>query len=270
MTLVVPTTEPASLVAVNDQCAAIEAWAETCESIPELQDFGNKLAAIDEYLNRTSTEGRSRVAAAMRRLEVRIGKLLGPPLGPQESGRLQGSGATEPLDRHRRDEFRRMAENEEVVEQVIAESTDRAPASRGKVMQIIRPKKANERDGAKKSRANVIARENEIREMARKGNTSLQMANALDVTRDSVVSIAKRIGVDIPADALRVKTKFDHDRIVATLVHDLEGARFTLDLLDYTELDRDRIEGWVDSLTESIRALNKLKTNLVKESTRER
>lgn len=71
--------EPTSLVAVTDQCMAIETWAAQCDSIPELKDWKNKLAAVDEYLARTSTEGRARVAATMRRLEVRIGELLGPP-----------------------------------------------------------------------------------------------------------------------------------------------------------------------------------------------
>lgn len=72
--------EPSSLVVVHDQCAAVEAWAEQCDSVPELKDAANKLAAIDEYLLRTATEGRGRVAEANRRLEVRIGVLLGPPM----------------------------------------------------------------------------------------------------------------------------------------------------------------------------------------------
>lgn len=277
MTVVVTTTEPTSLVAVADQCSKLEIWAEQCESIPELQDANNKLAAIDDYLAKTSIEGRSRVAAAMRRLEVRIGKLLPPPMTATERGALAHAdpSATARMpqlkisgrDRRR---FRQMAENEDIVEQVIASSHDRDPASRNSVIRKITGKSLPAHNGkTDKSRAGVAERENEVREMARKGNTSLQIANKLGIGREGVQVIAKRIGIEIPADASRVKSKFDHDRIVATLVHDLEGARFTLDLLDYTELDHDRIQGWVDSLTESIQALNKLKTNLVKESTRE-
>lgn len=137
MSLVVA-SEPTSLVAVHDQCAAIEAWAETCESVPELKDAVNKLSAIEEYLSRTSTEGRGRVADAMRRLQVRIGKLLGPVPSPQESGARKGSGATEALSRHDRHDFRKMAEHEDIVEQVIAESSDDEPASRRKVIEAIR------------------------------------------------------------------------------------------------------------------------------------
>lgn len=133
-------TEPTSLVAVAFQCASIERWADTCDSIPELRDANNKLAAIDEYLNRTSTEGRARVAEAQRYLEVRIGTLLGPVPTPQESGSRKGSLANEPsnLTPNERSQFRAMAEHPEIVEEVIAESTDDAPASRRKVMKAIK------------------------------------------------------------------------------------------------------------------------------------
>lgn len=126
--------QPTSLVAVNDQCSAVEAWADQCDSIPELQDAGNKLAAIDKYLAVTSTEGRARVAAAQRRLEVRIGHLLGPAK-PNGGGidRDQSDGLR-PEQRH---QFRKMAENEGVVEDVIADSTDEEPASRRKVVNAI-------------------------------------------------------------------------------------------------------------------------------------
>lgn len=135
MTLV--NVEPSSLVAVDDQCSAVERWADQCQSIPELRDAGNKLAAIDEYLSRTSTEGRARVAAAQRRLEVRIGVLLGPA---SPNGKGLGSFANDPseLTKDERHAFRKMAENEDVVEATIAESTDEQPASRRKVTEAIR------------------------------------------------------------------------------------------------------------------------------------
>lgn len=132
-------TEPTSLVAVAHQCASIEQWADTCDSIPELRDANNKLAAIDEYLNRTSTEGRARVAEAQRHLEVRIGSILGPP----KIGRPETSVAndiSDGLTRNERSEFRAMADNADVVEAVVAESTDEAPASRRKVMKAIKQK----------------------------------------------------------------------------------------------------------------------------------
>lgn len=136
--------EPSSLVAVSDQCEAIERWAATETSVGALRDASNKLAAIDEYLTRTSTEGRARVAAAMRRLEVRIGELLGPTT-PGERHDREPSAATEGLSRHQRHEFRRMAEAQDAVEDVIAKSTDDEPASRRKVMDAIKGAKPRRR-----------------------------------------------------------------------------------------------------------------------------
>ncbi len=130
--------EPPGVVAVHDQCDAIEQWAAECQSVPELRDAGNRLAAIDEYLQRTTTEGRSRVAAAMRRLEVRIGELLGPAtVGTnQHSEPLVATNGSD-LSRIQRHEFREMAAHPEVVEEVIEESTDDEPASRRKVQDAI-------------------------------------------------------------------------------------------------------------------------------------
>lgn len=143
MSLVVA-TEPTSLVAVEDQCLRVEMWAESATSIPELRDAGNKLAAISEYLELTSTEGRSRVAAAQRRIEVRIGQLIGPAPAPSESKRtdLDPSSMKDGLSRNQRSDFRRMASDPDEVEAQIAASTDDAPASRRKVTEAIKNKNA--------------------------------------------------------------------------------------------------------------------------------
>jgi len=99
----------------------------------ELRDAGHKLEAIRTYLARTSIEGQARVSASERRLEVLIGELLGPAsmAGP---GRGKPSFANDGLTRNERSDFRSMAENADVVEEVIAESTDEKPASRRKVL----------------------------------------------------------------------------------------------------------------------------------------
>jgi hypothetical protein len=129
-------------LAVYEQCESIERWAAECDSVPQLRDAGHKLAAIDEYLSRTTTEGRARVAAAMRRLEVRVGVLL----GPAEVGRPVRENVDR--DRHsdvsrdQRADFRRMAEHPDIVDEVIAKSTDEEPASRRKVTEAIKNKTA--------------------------------------------------------------------------------------------------------------------------------
>lgn len=71
----------------------------------------------------------------MRRLEVRIGQLLGPTSNGKRHD-LEPSLAKEgSLNKNQRREFRQMAEHPEVIEEVIAESTDDKPASRRTVMQ---------------------------------------------------------------------------------------------------------------------------------------
>ena len=124
----------ASIAAVENACLAIEEWAANCDSVDELQDASSRLAAIAEYLNRTSTEGRARVAAAMRRLETRIGALLEPvenhgPATPHRDDRFHPQQIAD---------FRQMAAHPDIVERVITESNDEAPASRRKVSKEIR------------------------------------------------------------------------------------------------------------------------------------
>lgn len=145
--MTVVATEPASLVAVEEQCASVERWAEACTSVAELREACNKLSAIDSYLAHTSRDGRARVAAAMRRLEVRIGILLGPPerggdRGNQHTGG-KSSASEMPLTPNERSQFRNMADHEDIVEDEIAKSTDEQPASRRKVMDAIRPTRRN-------------------------------------------------------------------------------------------------------------------------------
>lgn len=132
--------EPGSLVQVEDQCQMVEAWAAQCDSVPELRDAGNKLSAIDEYLARTSTDGRARVALAQRNLEARIGDLIGPgiPGRPPADNPNHGKGLDDGLNDRQRSEFRQLAGNRDVIDDVAAESTDDDPPSRRKVMKAIK------------------------------------------------------------------------------------------------------------------------------------
>ena len=98
-----------------------------------LKDAAARLGAIDEYLNRTSTEGRKQVQETMRRLEARCGWLLGQGIPGAHSSATEGAG----LSKDERHAFRKMAANPEVVEQVIAASTDARPPSRSKVLGAI-------------------------------------------------------------------------------------------------------------------------------------
>lgn len=124
------------------------AWAETVDDIAAVKDATARWSAITEYVRRTSREGVAEAEGALRRLEVRVGKMLGPPPTPQESGRRKGSVATEPsgLMPDARHDFRQLAEHVDVVEAVIASSSDESPPSRRKCLTEIERRKRQAED----------------------------------------------------------------------------------------------------------------------------
>lgn len=131
-------------------CANVQAWAAQATNVDAIYDYKNKLAAIDTYLQRTSTEGRREVAIAMRTLEVRIGQLL-----PMEQGKradlLPNRGEEVSISSQEKAQFRTMAAHPEVVQDVIDQSTDEHPASRRAVLQTIRGEVRAMPDGYRRS-----------------------------------------------------------------------------------------------------------------------
>ena len=131
--------EPISLAHITSQCRSIEVWAEHCDVIAEINDARNKLSAIEQYVAATSKDGRALIAAAQRRLEVRIGQLLGPATVGAHSSASEGAD----LSANERSNVRKMADHPEIVEAVIDESDDETPASRRRTLdEINRAKQA--------------------------------------------------------------------------------------------------------------------------------
>lgn len=267
------------LVVLDDQCASVEQWAADCDSIAALKDAGNKLAAIGEYLQRTSVEGRARVAAAMRRLEVRIGELLGPAQNGGDRRSDQFHRDETEISGPIRTQFRAMAANPDAVEQVIAESSDEEPASRRKVMQAVKPSAAMDRlDQARRnnppeppsfrSRDAMEARVAKAREMAELGSTSRQIAAEIGIAAEGMAQFRRTHGIDVPADRVVGKSaRFDHNRIVQTTVDLAASLSAGSDLYDLSAVNADLIDGWVSSLSDSIRFLTTLRNDLKKEQT---
>lgn len=133
---------PGAGIDVHGICQQIETWATDTTDIGELHEAKAKLSAIDSYIAQTSIEGRSTVSATIRRLEVRIGEVIGAGSRGGDRGNQHTGGkstATDlPLSKDERSDFRNMAANADVVEDVIADSTDEQPASRRKVLDEIR------------------------------------------------------------------------------------------------------------------------------------
>jgi hypothetical protein len=146
-----PSAQTLTPATIAEASAQLVAWAEQATDPAEVNDTKNKWAAITDYIRRTSREGVAEAEGALRRLEVRVGELLGP--AKETNGR--------PFDRDlkvgpdARSDFRKMAEHRDVVEAVIAASTDTAPPSRSKVLNAIRATEQADED----AREEVLLRE---------------------------------------------------------------------------------------------------------------
>lgn len=107
-----------------------------------------------------------------------------------------------------------------------------------------------------------------VRELAPTGRTSDQIAKEIGASEDYVRRIAKRSGIEITADRVmnRSKRGIDSNNIVQETVTTLEGLVVGIGLVNFGDLDPSRAENWAVSLTESIRALNRL-TKQIKEMT---
>lgn len=113
------------------------AWAETIEDVTAVRDVAARWSAITEYVRRTSREGIAEAEAASRRLEMRIGTLLGPAVNGGDRRSDQFERDLTEISADARHDLRTLAEHAEVVEEVIAASDDASPPSRRKCLNEI-------------------------------------------------------------------------------------------------------------------------------------
>jgi hypothetical protein len=89
-----------------------------------------------------------------------------------------------------------------------------------------------------------------MRAMAGEGYTSRQIAAELGLSEDGCRATLKHEGIHVPADkATRGTHRHDSNRIVDQIVADAENLTEGVNLIDFAELDRERIGEWADSLT---------------------
>lgn len=97
-----------------------------------------------------------------------------------------------------------------------------------------------------------------ITNLANQGYSSRQMPNKVGVSEETVRQIARDFGIDIPADkAIGGTRRINSTDIVANTVTALEGLVMGVELIDYDDLDSREAGQWADSLTYSLRALNR-------------
>lgn len=127
LAVIVP--DPSPMLDVRSVCSTVVLWAESTDDVVAIADNSAKLAAIATYVAQTNRDGLAEIEAARRRLEMRIGEL-----SPRHQGQPTCSDP-EQVPRWDRSRFRQMFENADVVEEIIAESTDDQPPTRNRVIE---------------------------------------------------------------------------------------------------------------------------------------
>lgn len=120
--------------------------------------------------------------------------------------------------------------------------------------------------GPDKSQASVQARRERMREMAANGYTSLQIAADVGLAVASCRSALKYAGIDVPADRVTGGLRqHDSTRIVEHMVMDAENLTADVGLIDFGDIDPQRIPGWLASLQASRDKLSGFIRRLMKE-----
>ena len=103
-----------------------------------------------------------------------------------------------------------------------------------------------------------------IREMAPRGYSSHQIGDRLGILPGTIRRLARENGITIPADQVMAKTRqtIDSNRVVREIVTGLEVLDASIKLIDFDELDVSELGYWTDSLSNSIRMLNRLNKQL--------
>jgi len=121
-----------------------------------------------------------------------------------------------------------------------------------------------------KSQARIAERRKVMVDMAEKGYTSRQIADAVGMTFESARNSLRHSNIDVPADRAVGKTKrLNANRITHTIVMDAANLTAGVELIDFTELDRSRIPEWLGSLQASREKLGGLIRRLMKEQQHE-
>lgn len=136
------------------------------------------------------------------------------------------------------------------------------------------------------SRANVVRKVREVQSgaeaqsakwervaaLAESGYTSAQISREVGMSEEGLRAGAKREGIDIRADRIVGRSRrLDMRRVIDQTVTELASiaqateSLVSLDGIRSANLDRDEVQTWVDSLTQSLRALSKAR-NTIKES----
>lgn len=116
-----------------------------------------------------------------------------------------------------------------------------------------------------KTRAAATRRRARIREMAKDGHNSHQIAREVGIGAETVRDIAKREGFAIPADVfVKASRVVDPNRLIEETLMGVDGHISALSLIEglWDRVDRDKVGAWTSSLNASITSLQELRRQL--------
>lgn len=97
-----------------------------------------------------------------------------------------------------------------------------------------------------------------IRDLAAEGFASRQMASKAGVSAETVRLIARDYAIDIPADRVTAKRHgLNSQRVLENVAESVAVSALAVQQINPLELDQEVAQEWIDSLTESSRALSK-------------
>lgn len=139
--LVLPDPETLTPAMIGGYCDQVESFAAELTVVEEVAEVRDRWDAVTTYMRRKSRDGVARAEATMRRLEARIGEL-----SPSRQGDRSDIGTSPddrrssepPLPRDQMTSARKLADNPDVVEDVIEQSTDEDPPTKKKVLDEIK------------------------------------------------------------------------------------------------------------------------------------
>lgn len=138
-------------------------------------------------------------------------------------------------------------------------SLQRAALQSGSVTRIAREAK----EAREQTRRPEAERVEQIRAMAERGHTAVQIARSIGIGEERVRELSNRNGVEITAEKVMGKVRrLDSNRIVSQTVLQVAGIGGLFKQIDYAALNRDDLGEWVSSLSESINALTRLRNKL--------
>ena len=120
--------------------------------------------------------------------------------------------------------------------------------------------------GVDKSGDAVTARRARMAQMAADGYTTRQIAATVELSEQACKSYFKSEGIEVPADKVVGSTRrHDANRIIEQIVADAENLTEGVNLIDFDDVDRAQIAGWLRSLHESRDKFNAFIRRLTKE-----